>query len=163
MSYWSVVQTESQREKVAAKFLRAAEYETYLPLIWVKERRCEAPLFPGYLFVAICGQWWSARWAVGVVRILMADGEPARVGDKVVMGIKRREGEDGLVKLPRVRGLQSGDAVRIVRGALAGHLAIYEGMSGDARVSVLLDMLGRRVPVSLERGDVEAVATPLAG
>lgn len=154
---WSVVQTESQRENVAAEFLKAAAYTVYLPKILVKKR--VAPLFPGYLFVAIGEHWWSVRWSVAVVRVLMADDVPARVPDKVVAGIMKREGSDGLVRLPKARGLMRGDAVRIVGGSFAGHLAIYEGMSGDARVCVLLEMLGRRVPVSLGRGDVVAMTT----
>lgn len=153
-SYWCVAQTESQREKVAAKFLEAASYGVYLPRILVKKDR-EAPLFPGYLFVEIIEQWWAVRRSVGVLRVLMAAGQPARVPGKVVAAIKRREGADGLVKLPRARGeLESGDAVRIVRGSFAGHLAIFEGMNGATRVCVLLDLLGRKVPVSLGRDDV---------
>ena len=156
MSYWSVVQTESQRERVAAEFLEAAHYAVYLPRILVKKR--VVPLFPGYLFVSIIDQWWSARWSVGVVRILMADEMPARVPDRVVTAIMRREGADGLVKLPRVRGLERGDQVRILRGSFSGHLAIYEGMSGEARVCVLLELMGRKCAVSLRRGDVEVMA-----
>lgn len=159
MSYWSVVHTESQREKVAAEFLRAAQYEVYLPRIMVKRR--EVPLFPGYLFVTIQEQWWAVRWSIGVIRVLM-DGEmPAHVPAKIVDGIKRREGADGLVKLPKVRGLERGDAVRILRGSFMGHLAIYDGMSGDARVCVLLEFLGRKTRMTMGRGDVEAVTAPV--
>jgi transcription antitermination factor NusG len=156
MSYWTVCQTESQREKVAFEFLKAGGFTAYLPRILVKKERV-APLFPGYVFVQIVEQWWAARWTVGVVRMLMWDDQPARVSDKVVCGIMKREGEDGLVKLPKNRGLMRGDAVRIVRGSFEGHLGLYEGMSGDARVCVLLELLGRSVPVSLERADVVAV------
>jgi transcriptional antiterminator RfaH len=159
MSYWSVVQCESQRERVAAEFLVAAKYEIYLPRILVKKR--EVPLFPGYLFVTIHEQWWAVRWSIAVIRVLM-DGEmPAHVPGKVVDAIKRREGGDGLVRLPKVRGLERGDAVRIVAGSFAGHLAIYDGMSGEARVCVLLELLGRKTRMSLGRGDVEAVTTPV--
>lgn len=150
--YWSVVQTESQREKVAAKFLKDGGFATYLPRVLVKKR--ETPLFPGYLFVTIDTQWWGIRWSIAVVKLLMSDDVPARVPDKVVDGIMRREGSDGLVKLPKVRGLMRGDRVRIVRGSFEGHLGIFEGMSGDARVCVLLELLGRSVPVSLGCADI---------
>jgi transcription antitermination factor NusG len=157
MSYWSVVQTESQRERIAAEFLREAKYEIYLPRILMKKR--EVPLFPGYLFVTISSQWWAVRWSIGVIRVLM-DGEmPAKVPGKVVDAIKRREGGDGLVRLPKIRGLERGDPVRILKGSFAGHLAIYDGMSGEMRVCVLLEFLGRKTRMSLGRGDVEAVTT----
>jgi transcriptional antiterminator RfaH len=155
--HWAVVQTESQREKVAAEFLKTGGFGVYLPRIMVKKR--VLPLFPGYLFVQIVEQWWAVRWSVGVVRLLMnSEGMPARVPEQVVEGIQRREGSDGLVKLPKVRGLERGDRVRIIRGSFADRLAIFEGMNGDARVSVLLELMGRSVPVTLGRGDVIAVA-----
>ena len=158
MSYWSVVQTESQRERVAAEFLGAAQYEIYLPQILVKRK--VMPLFPGYLFVTIREQWWAVRWTIGVIRVLMnGEGMPAQVPAKIVDGIRRREGSDGLVKLPKVRGLERGDAVRIVGGSFAGHLAIYEGQSGEARVCVLLELLGRKTRMSLGRSDIEVVTT----
>lgn len=159
--YWAVCQTESQREQVAAEFLKQASYEVYLPKILVKRNR-EAPLFPGYLFVRIIEQWWVVRWSVGVVRLLMSDNLPAQVPEKVVNGIRRREGSDGLVKLPKARGLMRGDAVRIVRGSFSGHLGLYEGMDGSARVCVLLEMMGARVPVTLGRGDIETVRVDAA-
>lgn len=157
MSYWSVVQTESQREKVASEFLKAEGFGVYLPRILVK--KVVRPLFPGYLFVTIEEKWWAIRWTVGVLKVLMSDDMPARVPEKVVDGIRRREGADGFVKLPKARGLMRGDRVRIVRGSFEGQLGIYEGMSGDARVCVLLELLGRSVPVTLGRGDVMATST----
>ena len=71
------------------------------------------------------------------------------------------KGADGLVKLPKVRGLERGDAVRIIAGSFAGHLAIFEGMSNEARVCVLLEFLGRKTRMTLGRGDVEAVTAPV--
>jgi transcription antitermination factor NusG len=156
LSHWSVVQTESQRERVAGEFLKAAGYAIYLPRILVKKR--EVPLFPGYLFVGIIDQWWGVRWSVAVVRLLMnGEGVPAVVPKGVVEGIQRREGSDGLVKLPKVRGMERGDQVRIVRGSFEGHIGLYEGMSGEARVCVLLELMGRAVPVVMARGDVAAI------
>lgn len=154
MSYWSVVQTESQRERVAAQFLRSGGYDVYLPRILVKRRA--VPLFPGYLFISIVEHWWAARWSVAVVKMLMnSEGTPARVPDNVVEKIRRQEGNDGLVRLPKAKGITRGDKMRILRGSFAGQLAIFEEMNGDERVCVLLELMGRAVPVTLGKADVE--------
>jgi transcriptional antiterminator RfaH len=146
---WSVVQTESQREHVAAQFLKQAEFETYLPrcLIRYGARERVQPLFPGYVFVEIIEQWWSVRWTVGVVRLLMVDDRPAKISQAMMNSIRKREGDDGLVRLPRKgpRDLVRGDAVRILRGSFEGRLGVYQGQSGSARSRILLDLLGREV------------------
>ena len=49
MSFWAVVQVESQCEHTVRLLLMRAKYETYMPRIRVHGR--VAPLFPGYLFV----------------------------------------------------------------------------------------------------------------
>lgn len=160
--FWTVAQTESQRESVAAKFLRKDHYETYLPCIALRRQRI-APLFPAYIFVKIIDRWWSIKWTVGVLRVLSWDDRPARVADDVVEKIRAREGRDGLIRLPRARGLQRGDAVRIVRGSMSGQLGLYDGMSGADRSRVLLGMLGRSVPVSIQTSDIVPIETRSTG
>ncbi len=154
MAFWSVAQTESQREGVAANFLKQSAYETYLPRI-VGEHKRVVPLFPTYVFVRIVDdQWYSARWTIGVIRLLMWDEVPAEVSDKIVTDIMKREGRNGLVKLPKPPGLQAGQPVDILRGSFANHLGVYDGMHSVDRVRVLLDLLGRKVPVTLPIGDI---------
>jgi transcription antitermination factor NusG len=152
------VQTESQRERVAARFLEQARFKTYLPKILIKQGRLKkiVPLFPGYVFVEIMDRWWEVRWSVGVVRLLMSDGKPVQVANKIMDAIRKREDDDGLVQLPKPRGLLKGDPVRIKRGSFAGKLGVYDGLSGAERSRVLLALLGREVPVLLASSDVEA-------
>lgn len=159
--FWSVVQTESQRENTAADFLQRDRFETYAPRCIIKQtgRRRIAPLFPTYIFVRIVDRWYSIRWTVGVLRLLMSDEQPARVPDGVVEKIQKREGEDGLIRLPKARGLQRGDLVRVIHGSFAGQLAIYDGMSGVDRTRVLLDLMGRKVPTVMAFRDVVACET----
>jgi len=45
--------------------------------------------------------------------------------------------------LPEKRGLQPGDRVRIVGGPLTGLTGLHDGLRGQDRVLVLLEMLGR--------------------
>lgn len=157
MPFWSVAQTESQREHVAAQFLKQADFEIYLPKIQVRHgsRERVAPLFPGYLFVEInAGQWSSVRWTIGVLNLLTTNGEPARVAGSVMEAIRQREGDNGLIKLPKPRGLARGDRVRVLRGSFEGRLGIYHGLSGAQRCRILLELLGREVPVVMQTRDV---------
>jgi transcription antitermination factor NusG len=159
MAFWSVVQTEPQREQVAAYNLRAAGFEIYLPRIRVMRgaRSRIVPLFPGYLFVEIDAQWWSVRWTVGVVRVLMADSAPAKVSREVVVMIREREDDEGLVQLPQAPGLSAGDAVKVAHGLFEGQIGIYQGTSGASRARILLALLGREVSVLLRSVDVESI------
>jgi transcriptional antiterminator RfaH len=153
MSFWSVVQTESQREHIAAKFLKQAAFETYLPKIVGQHgaRERVLPLFPGYLFVEIIDQWWAVRWTTGVIRLLMIDDKPAQVSTVMMNAIRRREDSDGLVRLPKQtpRELRCGDMVRVLRGSFEQRFGIYQGQSGAQRSRILLTLLGRQVPVMI--------------
>lgn len=158
MAYWSVAQTESQREGVAANFLKQGEFETYLPKIVTKNgsRERVVPLFPTYIFVRVIDRWWSIRWSIGVLRVLMADEHPAIVDDKIVRAIQKREGENGLVKLPKPPRLIRGQPIHITSGSFVGRVGVYDGMIGTDRVRVLLNLLGRSVPVSLRTADIQS-------
>jgi transcription antitermination factor NusG len=167
MSYWAVAQTESQREGVAANFLSQRAYETYLPKINIKSgsRERVVPLFPAYIFVRIVDRWYTARWSPGVLKILMADDRPAVISDKTVCAIQKREGENGLVKLPKPPGIQHVERVVIRDGSFAGRIGVYDGMIAHDRVRVLLNLMGRSVPVSVRTpdiGPVETKSTPCA-
>lgn len=161
MAYWAVAQTESQREGVAAKFLKQNSYETYLPKIIAKAgaRERVVPLFPTYIFVRIEERWWSVRWTIGVLRVLMADDHPAVIPDRVVCAIQRREGDNGLVKLPKPPSIQKGDQVVIREGSFAGWMGIYDGMNGPDRVRILLTLMGRSVPVSVRTSGIRPLET----
>src|SRR5260370_31603213 len=106
MPYWAAAQLQPQRDGLALHCLRQAGFETYAPRL--QEHRTvhgrkvvRTPLlFPGYLFIWIELQWHTARWAPGVVRLVLNGGTPAGVPDAVISALKARE-ERGLVELPR--------------------------------------------------------------
>ena len=160
--YWCAAQLQPQRDTLALYFLRQAGFETYAPRL--RERRTvhgrkivKTPLlFPGYVFVAIELQWHAARWAPGVIRLVMDGAVPARVPDAVIAEIRSREVR-GLIELPQPPRVRPGDAVRILRGPFEGKLAIYAGMKPRARVEVLLSLLGSSQRVMLAADAVEAV------
>ena len=157
-SYWACAQIEANRERLALHCLGLHGYQTYLPHIRTKRvvpasrtiARTTA-LFPGYAFVLIELQWHTARWAPGVIR-LMLDGErPARVPEAVIAELKGRERNGGLVELPPPPTFRPGDRVQITRGVFAGQFGLYAGMRPHQRVAVLLAVLGR---IELPKDDI---------
>ena len=155
--YWGIAQTHSQREGAAAEHLERKGFEVYLPRIKIslKGQRRITPLFPGYLFVRINAAWYPILSCIGVMRLLRNGAqEPSRIEDKIVQDIQEREIR-GIVKLPK--RLQPGDQVRILRGTFKDHIAIYDGMNGKERERVLLELLGRKVPVDIHPDDLAAL------
>ena len=124
MPYWAACRLEPHRENLALHCLALAGYATFYPRI--RDRRIRhgrkielrPALFPGYAFVLIQLQWHTARWAPGVVRIVLDGGVPARVPDSVIAEIRSRA-RGGLIELSK-RELEPGARVRIVRGPLQG-------------------------------------------
>jgi transcription antitermination factor NusG len=158
--FWCVAQTEPQRERFAVEQLGYLGYETYFPRVRFKKlgKWRTSPLFPSYLFLRRADdQFWTARWAMGVVSLLMSGDRPSRLSDDIINEIQKKE-VNGFVKLRSRPKMKRGQYVRITGGRFDGHIAIYEGQSGHERERVLLELLGRMVPVELGYSDrVEAL------
>ena len=116
-----------------------------------------AALFPGYCFVLVALQWHRAAKAPGVICLVSSGEAPAKVPDKMIDDLKKREGRDGLIVLPSAPGFQRGDVVRITGGILAGQVALYEGMRGSERIAVLFRWLGSERTVLVPKADVVPV------
>jgi len=165
MAYWAAVQLQANRERFALHMLQEVEgFATYAPRLRQRRRshgrwiEVTPLLFVTYVFVAIELQWSRARWCPGVIRLVMDGLQPARVPNAVISELRRRE-RDGAIELPKPPGLVRGDKVRIVRGALHGHLGLYEGMRPHERVDVLLQLLGGVCRVTLAKSDVVALSS----
>lgn len=161
MPFWAAAQLQPQRDGLALQCLRQAGFETYAPRLREPRtahgrRVVRTPLlFPGYLFVFIRLQWHTARWAPGVVRLVMDGPAPAAVPDGVIMALQARE-TGGLIDLPRPPKFRTGDRVRILHGPFAGHVGLYAGMRPRERVEVLLALLGAERRLELPKDAVEA-------
>jgi transcriptional antiterminator RfaH len=163
MAFWAAARVVPRQERLALHCLGLAGFEIYLPrlreLRIVRGRRVEhqPPLFPGYLFIWVELQWSRARWSPGISTLIMNGTAPARVPDAVITELRSREGSDGLIVLPKPRGLRRGDQVRIMAGVFAGQSGLYAGMRPRDRVAVLLSLLGSARKVELPRAAIESV------
>ena len=165
-SRWYVVQTQAHAETKACWHLARQGFETYLPR-YLKQRRharrvemVQAPLFPRYLFVVIdiaTQRWRSISSTIGVSQLVCTGDLPAPVPSRVIELLKQREDDKGLVVLPPQPSFTAGDKIRILDGAFADCIGLFDGMRDFQRVSVLLELLGRKVRVMLE-GDAIAAA-----
>lgn len=165
LQQWFVVQTQVNCEAKAAQNLVRQGFEVYLPR-YLKRRRharkidfTAKPLFPRYMFVAIdlaTQRWRSIQSTFGVSRLVSNGDRPAGVPDGVVSSLRRREDGNGFVKLEHGPVFSRGDKVRVMAGAFVDSIALFEGACDRDRVSVLLDLLGQKVRVSLDMDMVAA-------
>jgi transcription antitermination factor NusG len=99
-------------------------------------------------------RWQDVRWAPGVRRVLCEGEEPAVVRDAVMEHLQHRLAELKLLAPGRAR-FTPGQAVVIERGPLAAVDAIFDcELDRQSRVRVLVQMMGRRLPVVIDASDV---------
>jgi transcriptional antiterminator RfaH len=162
---WYVVQTQVNAEAKAARNLVRQGFEIYLPR-YLKRRsharkveKIAAPLFPRYLFVRIdmaTQRWRSIQSTLGVSRLVCNGSDPAPVAQQVLSALKAREEESGYVKLDQRPKFALGETVRVLAGAFAENLGLFDGQADRDRIAILLDLLGRKVRVSIEADMVAA-------
>jgi transcriptional antiterminator RfaH len=158
MNTWYAVLTKPRRETVAEENLQNQGFRVYLPRLAIERRRggkwvqAVEPLFPRYLFLAI-GQSPSfapVRSTLGVASMVSFGGQPAVVPHVVIDALKSREDPDSGTCDARAP-FKPGDAVEFRAGPFAGLDGIFAMESGDDRVYVLLEFLGKLNRVRVDR------------
>ncbi|MDB5582510.1 MAG: transcriptional activator RfaH [Bradyrhizobium sp.] len=161
---WYVAQTHPRSEAKAAEHLRRQGFGVYLPHFRKKRRHArrvdtvKAPLFPRYLFVSVdleTQRWLAIQSTIGVARLICNGDVPALVQRGIVDALRQREDEQGFIKLEQ-RVFRLGEELRVLDGAFTGTLGLFEGMTDNERVTILLDLLGRKVRVNLDAESVVA-------
>jgi transcriptional antiterminator RfaH len=156
---WYVVQTQINAELKAARNLLRQGFEIYLPRYLKRRshaRKIEsvpAPLFPRYMFVRIdmaTQRWRSIQSTFGVSHLVLQGSDPARVAPEVISSLRAREDEGGCVRLDQRPKFAIGEKVRVLAGVFAENLGLFDGMADRERIAILLDLLGRKVRVSIE-------------
>lgn len=162
---WYAAFTQPNSELRCAMHLRNQGFPAYLPRLLRRRnhaRRIEqiaVPLFPRYIFVGIDlgrQRWRSVNGTVGVSHLISHGERPTRVDDRIIEAIAAREGADGFVRLSKIQSFKPGQSVRVICGAFAEQFGLYEGMSDQDRVRILLDLLGRKVRVTIEADAISA-------
>ena len=161
---WFVVQTRVNQEAKAARNLVQQGYQIYMPQYRKRRRHARRvdvvsrPLYPRYLFVAFDPSskgWRAINSTLGVSNIISVGDKPAEIDVTIVNAIRGLENSEGVVELDPLSDLLPGDQVEVVEGAFTTRMGLYQGLSDSQRVIILLDMLGQKVRVALDRNAIE--------
>jgi len=155
---WYAVYTQPRLELWARTNLWERGLEVYLPQYRKRVRHARqirevvAPYFPRYLFVQADPEIGdrrridSAKGVIGMVRF--GDRTPP-VPEAVMRELRGRAGEDGLIRTESGPAFKAGDKVRLIGGALADQVGVFETSTDAQRVIVLLELLGRQTRVRI--------------
>ena len=143
--------------------------EVYVPTTSVRRRvtmreAAIEPLFPGYLFARLdidSDAWLLTRSAPGIAYFLGSDGEPSALPDELIVAIQLRTDDRAAAR--RVIPFRQGESVLIKNGPFAGIEAVFDGcLSGRGRVRVLLEIVQRIVPVTVDVHQLDKVVSGTA-
>lgn len=159
---WYAVCHKPHEAPIARQKIRKLGFQTHWPRFILRRPRRDdtiAPLFPGYLFVRfdLTRRSWGPINAIGeVVGLLGAvNGRPpvAAPTGEVERLIDWAGGCDAVIDdtLDNVETIASGTTVLIMDGVLAGKSGILRGDRGEARVAVLMTMMGMEREIILPR------------
>jgi transcriptional antiterminator RfaH len=157
---WYVVMTHARSEALAAEHLLRQGFETYMPRIRKQRRHARkiqtvsSPLFPCYVFVAFDQtrqRWQTIRSTFGVAQLLGTGEKPARIPESVLSALRAREDGEGFISLEKTSPFMPGQLLQITSGPFSLCTALVEFMSDNDRVAVLLDLMGRRVRMIVDR------------
>ncbi|AGK56619.1 NusG antitermination factor [Hyphomicrobium denitrificans 1NES1] len=160
---WIVVNTQANREFIAASNLKNQGYDVYAPVIRKQTRHARicreilAPLFPGYLFVR-----WNApdmRWrpilsTVGIRTIVRNGDEPGRLDGEIVEALKARERDGVVTRAASPREI--GQTVRFACGPFDGLAAEIIELCDRDRLVVLMTLLNRPTKVTVLEDQLSA-------
>ena len=167
MKRWFVAHTQPQSEAKAAFHLRRQGFDVYLPL-YLRLRRharrrdmVSVPLFPRYLFVGFDpdrDRWRAVRSTIGVSEMICRGDYPVAVPDEIINEVRAREDDSGRVVVNKLVPFNAGAKIQVLFGVFSDCLGIFECQTDAERVRVLLELLGRKVPVDLPLEAIGALA-----
>lgn len=168
---WYCFSTLHKRERLAAVHLEnAAGFPTFAPIIrYLKNTRrgkvtFQEAMFPGYVFV-FCDLQAAYRriLATSGIRQLVRYGEtvptvPASFIESIRQQVDQAQHEAD------TESFEPGTEVIVAEGAFKDLQAVVSGaISGNERVRLLLEFLGRQVEVQLPRASLVKKDPPLLG
>ena len=156
--YWTAAATKFGEEHRAAHHVERQGFEFYLPrtIEGYGARLKRDFLFPGYIFIKISEGWHCLMSTRGIRRMFFCGEAPTRMSSRDIELIRRRESEDGYIRLkPPVT---VGSRVTLKRGSFKNMIGNVDSMTARDRCTVLVSLMERTVMVSVNVDAVEAVA-----
>jgi transcription antitermination factor NusG len=158
---WYPVQTQAQREGLAARQLENQGYTVFFPrrLAAVRHaRRLEyrqRGYFPGYVFVQLdlgVDQWRAVNGTFGVKSLVTFGGRPAAVPSAFINLLRASTDAEGYIALPA--NFHPGDRVKVLSGPFTDVVGLIDRLEGEARIRILLDLASGAVPLVTGRQNI---------
>lgn len=168
MVRWYVMHSKPQKEAFLRERLRIQRIEVDLPSIRLKpvnpRARKDEPFFPGYLFVHVDLEEISIselRGIPGSIGIVSYGGEPAYIGDALILAIQKQVDEINDSVNFYVDRFRPVDLVVINDGPFANSKALFDcRLSGSDRVRVLLELLqGQQIRLELSGRQLQTITS----
>lgn len=161
---WHVLQVTPRAELQAAEQLKALGATTYVPMERRRVRHgrqvatAAAPLFSGYVFVAVDGRFHIARSVRRTQGFLKSGGSPARIPAGFLQRLHDAEAAHVFDKTwkPEPHALKPQDRVRFRSGPFGGQVGEIQRLDGAGRVRVLLSLFDREHLVDAKAEALEA-------
>lgn len=150
---WYLIQCKSRQDERAEENLLRQGYSCYRPkyrrqrLVRGIRQTLEESLFCGYLFIQLGLEenWAPLRSTRGLLRVVGFGGKPLAIDGRIIYQLQQRACT-AVVGRPF---LSPGEKVRIAGGPFAEIEAIFQSMSGDERVVLLLNFLHREQKIHM--------------
>ncbi len=164
MKRWYLLYCKRGEQSRAKLHLENQGVECFYPTVEVekisrgKRQKVEEPLFPCYVFVNFDYEqgpnFTSVRSTRGVVDFVRFGAQPREVQSDLVVELKQLEkvssDNAAFKKMP-----QPGDQIRVKSGQFAGIDAIFQEQDGEKRSIMLVQMITKSVPVSINNSDLD--------
>ena len=151
---WAVLGARPGKEPALETLLAGEGFEVYCPRF---KRRMKDPvartLFPGYLFLRASPalELATVRWIPGLRGPLHFSGQLACVEEELLESWREREGGRGFSVPDSPDPFRPGQKVRVNEGPFVGFEGVVlEFIQARERVRLLLDYLGRSMPLELD-------------
>ena len=158
MKNWYVIYTHSGKELYTANELRKQDFKIYIPKMKKLVRHARyiknvlKPFFPRYIFVNFnidSHEWRKINYTRGVVKLISSNEKPIMIPELVVKELKLLENEQGFIDENYFSTYKKGEELEIINGPLKGLFGIFDGLSEDLRVKVLLNFMGRKINIPI--------------
>lgn len=166
-AFWYAIRTKPNKEQVACLNCRQQGLTVYLPTIRKtihharQKKDVLRPFFPGYLFLMLTPEqlnWSTIRSTRGVLEPVHFGGTYVPVPDWIIDQLKDRE-ESGALSQSELKrqALQPGTEVAVSLSNDSETEGVVFGWHGKDNVIVLLNLLSRKVRVTVSQERVDAV------
>ena len=164
MKRWYLLYCKRGEQVRAKQHLELQGVECFYPTVEIekilrgKRQKVEEPLFPSYMFARFDYEegpnFTSVRSTRGVIDFVRFGAQPKEIQGDLVFELKKIE--KCVHQKVACEGMpKRGDQIRVKSGQFAGIDAIFQEQDGEKRSIMLVQMITKRVPVSIDNNDLD--------